>query len=238
MTSDHGFSTHTLDENPKATIKDFAAEHGLEEGDIIVTGQTIYLSDTAKSLLVPLVEHLQQTDWVGPIFTAALKPGSIQGQVAGTLSLDVVRGGHPDRAPDIIVSPAWTNDKTGPFMGTVLTGGVAGHGSLSPWDVHNTLIARGPDFEGRTLIGTPSHNTDLAPTVCHLLGVDVPATMAGRILFEGLRASDPNPPEAVTHATLRTTRSFDNGMNFAMEVSQSYYRGRTYLNYGRANHPN
>ncbi len=234
VTSDHGFSTHTLEEDPRQVLHDFVATHHLAPEDIIVTGATIYLREAAKPLLGELVETLQRTPWVGPLFTKAKSPQSIEGVVPGTLSLGVIHADHPERAPDIVFSPKWTDDKTGPFSGTVATSGVAGHGSASPWDIHNALIARGPAFEQGILIGTPTHNTDLAPTVCHLLGLAVPPTQVGRVLFEGLREETPQLPETVTTRTLRTTRTFDDGTQYVMEVELSRYRGIEYLDQASA----
>lgn len=229
VTSDHGFSTHTLETDPRQALKEFAEKHQLAPEDIVATGRTIYLGPAAKPLLSELVAQLQRTPWMGPLFTAPRTPGSIQGIIDGTLSLDVVRQNHPERAPDIVFSPRWTDDKTGPFRGTVLTGGVAGHGSTSPWDVHNTLIARGPHFATGRLVGVPSHNTDLAPTVCHLLGIEPAPTMEGRILFEGMLEKDPNPPAAVGHQIYRTKRVLDDGAAYTMDVRLSLYRDRVYL---------
>src|SRR6185503_3644830 len=65
-------------------------------------------------------------------------------------------------------------------------GGTAGHGSSSPWDIHNTLIAAGPDLKQGVTIDAPSANVDFAPTFLKLLGLAVPATVQGRPLEEGL----------------------------------------------------
>ena len=45
------------------------------------------------------------------------------------------------------------------LRGMVSSGGVAGHGSSSPWDVHNTLIAAGPDLKEGVTIEVPSART-------------------------------------------------------------------------------
>ena len=55
------------------------------------------------------------------------------------------------------------------------TTGVAGHGSSSPYDVHNTLIAAGPDLREHAVSDVPTGNADLAPT---LLTADGPARPA------------------------------------------------------------
>jgi arylsulfatase A-like enzyme len=71
---------------------------------------------------------------------------------------------------------------------------VAGHGSASPFDVHNTLMAAGPDLKRTSQIGTPTANVDLAPTFLTMLGLAVPASMEGRVLNEAFA----NGPDAKT----------------------------------------
>src|SRR5205085_327342 len=60
----------------------------------------------------------------------------------------------------------------------------AGHGSASPFDVHNTLMAAGPDLKRASTATTPTANVDLAPTILTSLGVAVPASMQGRVISE------------------------------------------------------
>src|SRR5438094_6349089 len=40
------------------------------------------------------------------------------------------------------------------------------HATLSPFDMHNTLIAAGPDFKHAEVDDLPSGNVDLAPRSC------------------------------------------------------------------------
>ena len=230
ITSDHGFSTHTLEGDPRDVIRDFEKTHSLPENSIIATGSCIYVKEAAKDKIPALVAQLQSTPWVGPLFTRSKSPGSTEGWVEGTLSLDMVRENHPERAPDIVLSPTWTDDlgATG-FAGTVANVEVAGHGSASPWDVHNTLIALGPDFAARRLCGIPSHAVDLAPTICHLLGIEPANTMEGRVLFEGLNEADPNPPAETSTRTVHTATTLESGVKYQMEVTLSEYRGITYF---------
>jgi arylsulfatase A-like enzyme len=66
------------------------------------------------------------------------------------------------------------------------------HASLSPFDMHNTLIARGPDFRRGVADTLPSGNTDIAPTVLWLLGYhDEASRMDGRVLGEALSIEAP-----------------------------------------------
>lgn len=60
------------------------------------------------------------------------------------------------------------------------------HGSFSPVDVHNTLIAYGPSFKKHFTDQYPTGNVDLAPTIAHILGLDLGDT-DGRVLFEALK---------------------------------------------------
>ena len=58
------------------------------------------------------------------------------------------------------------------------------HASLSRYDMHNTLIAAGPDFRVGWRDELPSGNVDLAPTIAHLLGLPEVPKMDGRVLKE------------------------------------------------------
>ena len=70
------------------------------------------------------------------------------------------------------------------LRGTVAAGGTAGHGSSSPWDIHNTLIAAGPDLGRGLTIDAPSGNVDFMPTFLTLVGVAIPPGVQGRPLDE------------------------------------------------------
>jgi hypothetical protein len=72
------------------------------------------------------------------------------------------------------------------------------HGSFSPIDVHNTLIAYGPSFKSGAVVTTPTGNVDVAPTVAHVLGQSMPAA-DGRVLIEALlRSGDAATPTVTT----------------------------------------
>ena len=110
--------------------------------------------------------------------------------------------------------------------GTTTQGGVAGHGTTSPYDIHNTLIAAGPDVRRGARGVAPTSNADLAPTLLTLVGVPVPASMTGRAITE-LRTSGPAPAAlAVTRQTVTVT-SADG--RYALDASVSTVDGRRYL---------
>mgnify|MGYP003693627891 CR=1 FL=1 len=76
--------------------------------------------------------------------------------------------------------------------------GVAGHGTSSPYDIHNTLIAAGRTFASARASEVPTSNVDLAPTLLRLLGLPVPQTMTGRVIEEGLKSGSLPSSIAVT----------------------------------------
>jgi len=78
--------------------------------------------------------------------------------------------------------------------------GTGAHASLSRFDLRGTLIASGPSFKKGYVSEIPSGNVDVAPTVLALLGVAQPKAMDGRVLGEGLAASESAPlkPERET----------------------------------------
>ena len=203
VTSDHGFSTHTGAVALDTILKPFAG--ALPDGSprIVANGGAIYVRDGDQATLSAIVAGLQRTAGVGAIFTRANARQLLEGAVPGTLSFDVVRWDH-DRSAQILFSPDWTDGENAHGLrGMVSSGGVAGHGSASPWDVHNTLIAAGPDLKQGTTIDAPSANVDFAPTFLTLLRLPVPATMQGRPLAEALRGRPDASAVTFTH-TVRT----------------------------------
>jgi predicted AlkP superfamily pyrophosphatase or phosphodiesterase len=207
VTSDHGFSTHTGGIALDPILKPFAGS--LPDGSprIVANGGAIYVRDDDRATVSAIVAALQRTSGVGAIFTRANARQLLDGGVPGTLSFDVVRWDH-DRSAQILFSPDWTDGENAHGLrGMVSSGGVAGHGSASPWDVHNTLIAAGPDLKQGVTIEAPSANVDFAPTFLTLLGLPVPATMQGRPLDEALRGRrDVGASDVVTFThTVRTS---------------------------------
>jgi hypothetical protein len=162
--------------------------------------------DGDRATVSAIVAALQRTPGVGAIFTRANARQLLDGGVPGTLSFDVVRWDH-DRSAQILFSPDWTDgENVHGLRGTVSSGGVAGHGSASPWDVHNTLIAAGPDLKQGVTIDVPSANVDFAPTFLTLLRLPVREAMHGRPLAEALRGrADAGASAVVTFThTVRT----------------------------------
>jgi arylsulfatase A-like enzyme len=149
-----------------------------------------YVLDHSAASVRALVLALQERREFGPIFVR-----STYGMIAGTLPLSVIhaegeRGSPP--TPDLIVSFAWDDAAVSAGSAAVPGSEYASaqryrgmHGSFSPRDVHNTLIACGPHFKTNFSDSLPTGNVDLAPTLAALLGLSFEAP-EGRVLGEAL----------------------------------------------------
>jgi predicted AlkP superfamily pyrophosphatase or phosphodiesterase len=198
VTSDHGFATYVGAPDVRALLKPFAGT--LADGSPrIAFGETaIYVRDGNRQVVGQIVRALQSTPGIGAIFTRASTTGSFDGSVEGTISFDAIRWSHA-RSGDILYSPEWTDRKNEHgFAGTSASNGVAGHGSSSPFEIHNTLIAAGPDIRSGATVTVPSANVDFAPTFLHMLGIAIPSSMQGRPLVEALRVNGNAPAARVT----------------------------------------
>jgi arylsulfatase A-like enzyme len=227
VTSDHGFSTHTGELNLAAIVAPFARTvDGVK--DIVIAEGAIYVRGSEPARVAAIVKALQARPEVGAIFTRAEKPGSLHGVVSGTLSFEAARWNHA-RAADILVSANWTHNKNDAgYAGTTTQKGVAGHGTSSPYDVHNTLIAIGPDFRERAVSTAATGNVDIAPTLLQLTGLPVPRSMAGRVITEGLRSGSV-VDTARAWRTTETVKSADGG--YELTFHYTVVADRRYFDY-------
>ena len=216
VVSDHGFSTieRSIDFPGILRAAGFDAVAAFEQapkpGQIMVAGNggtiLFYIIEHDRAVAARLVEWLQHSDFAGVIFARE--------KFEGAFPLESIHANTPD-APDVMVALRW-NPKLNRFgiPGQIVTDATRGpgkgsHATLSKFDVHNTLIAAGPDFRRGLMSDLPSGNIDLAPTVLRILGVKAPHKFDGRILSEAM-TGDPAPPRSVTE-TLEATRKFPSG---------------------------
>ncbi|MEE2792718.1 MAG: alkaline phosphatase family protein [Acidobacteriota bacterium] len=228
ITSDHGFSEHTGSVDIESILLPFAGV--LEDGSptVVAGGGAIYVRSDEETTVPAIVRSLQAADGVGAVFTKAAAPGASEGTVAGTLSFDLIQWNH-DRSAQVLYSSDWT-DRVGEygFAGTTAQDGTAGHGSSSPYDIHNTLVAVGPDLRETAEIGVPSGNVDFAPTILHLLGLEIPASMTGRVMYEALRGGPAVADVAVETRELRVDNA-DGSYRLGAVISE--VSGHRYLDY-------
>ena len=227
-TSDHGFSTHSGGVALEAVLAPFSGT--LEDGTprIVAGSGGIYVRDGDQETVAAIVSALQSSSNVGAIFTWGAAQGRVDGWVPGTLSYELARWDHP-RASEILFSGNWTaaENEYG-YRGTSAQRGVAGHGSSSPFDIHNTLIAAGPLLKSGVTIDVPSGNVDFAPTFLSALGLDVPVSMQGRVMSEAF-ADGPDPEAVAVESARHTVESEDR--SYQLTAFTSIVDGRRYLDY-------
>lgn len=148
----------------------------------------LYVPSHDQDLIERVVRFLQSRVEFGAVFV-----GSQYGALPGTLPLDLIRV-ESARSPDIIVSYDYDDQAyVQGYPGTEyesMFNNRGMHGSFSPIDVHNTLIAAGPDFVAGFVDPLPSANIDVAPTVARILGLELPGA-DGRPLAEALGRGRP-----------------------------------------------
>ena len=192
VTSDHGGSTITRRARPARDLSALLA-HGAaaENGGSVF----VYSSDPA------VVDVIRRLDYVGPVFT---RDGRDQ-----TFPLSLVGLDGP-RAPDVVFSFAWSDQTVDGLAGTTVgtpSKLVVDHGSISPFDLRNTLVACGPEFRAGWRDPAPVGNIDICPTLMQLLRLDNGTQVDGRVLSEALRdgtAAD----EAPSWASKQEARAF------------------------------
>ena len=235
VTSDHGFSTHTGALRLASIVAPFAKPLPDGSPDLVVAEGAIHFRAGADAARVAaIVAMLQRRREVGAIFTRSKPGGGAEGVVSGTLSFDVARWNHP-RSGEILVSANWTDEKNEwGYPGKTTDGGRAGHGTSSPYDIHNTLIAAGPDFREHVVSDVPTGNVDLAPTLLRLLGLKIPASMTGRVIAEALRDG---PPIASINVERTTETVKTPSGSYALTAHLSRAAGKTYLDFTDVRRP-
>lgn len=209
VVSDHAFSTiaasvdvaAVLNRNGFHAARTFPAK-GPQTGDVIVVGNGgsvfIYVTGRDQALVEKIAHCLQAQPFSGVLFARQA--------VEGAFTLDAVKLDSPT-APDIVLSLKWTRDKSpngtpgmiysdydeyGPGQGM--------HASLSPFDLHNTCVAAGPDFRQGFRDELPTGNIDIAPTVLAILGVEAEKKLSGRMLSEAMnQPGGPTPTVEPRH---------------------------------------
>jgi hypothetical protein len=100
-----------------------------------------------------------------------------------------------------VFSFAWSADVVNGIVGTA-TGTeskmVMDHGSISPYDLHNTLVMQGTGFRAGWRSPVPVGNIDICPTLVRVLGLPDGSSMDGRVVSEALSGWTGPAPEWTT----------------------------------------
>jgi len=237
--SDHGHSTvHQV-----IDIEGLLIQKGIKRDksstDILVADNggcaSVYVTDHGVRTIASVVEAVVAESWCGPVFvrdTAVSIPGAIP---HSRIMYD-----HP-RAPDVLVSFAWTDESN--IYGVSGSAGSSGdvgvglgdHGSLSPNEVHNVLLAAGPTFQRGFKSHMASGNVDIFPTVLHILGLTPAGPVDGRVLTEAL-AGGGGPGRLAVSTRLHQASTRIAGGEYRQEVQVTQVDGTMYVDHGRAEH--
>ncbi len=239
VVSDHGFSTiaraNDVQKYLKATGLKAVADLDLEIGQSVQPGEILLVGNGGSVLFYvighdhaitrKLIEALQQSDFAGVIFS---KDGGSGTFAFSQALIDSSKG------PDVVMAFRWTQEKN-EFGATGLINSdwnrkarKGTHASLSPSDVHNTLVAAGPDFRRGEIDDLPTGNVDIAPTVLRLLKIKPAQPMDGRVLEEALIGGE--APKAASE-TLQASQEMAKG-KWAQWLRRSRVGDTIYLDEG------
>ena len=198
VVSDHGFSTigHAI------FLPDILNAHGFhaaeefksapQSNDIVVVNNggsiCLYVIGHDADTTQRLAAFLQTQPFAGVLFS--------QQNFPGTFPLSEAHINTP-QPPDLVLALKWSADPSPTGLPGLIYSEIAkpspdkpakigNHASLSPYDMHNTLIAAGPDIRPHFTDDLPSGNIDVAPTVLSILHVTPASPMDGRVLSEAL----------------------------------------------------
>jgi arylsulfatase A-like enzyme len=238
VVSDHGFSTirRSIDVVALLNKAGFHAAKEFSEkpnpGDILVCGNggtvLFYVRDHDRAVTQRLVDWLQHGDFAGVIFT--------RDKLDGTFPVNAVRI-DTSNAADIVVSFDWSGQK-GRFgvQGMIdadwnRKAGEGTHATLSPFDIHNTFIAAGPDFQVGFEDKRPTANVDIAREILQILDLSIHQELDGRGLIEARRNLSEKSSTEVRSQILEASRDFGDG-RWKQTFHVSHYLTAEYLDEG------
>jgi arylsulfatase A-like enzyme len=216
----HPKSGAVLGKDPAAPEVVIAAQGGSD---------LIYLpGPNARALAPRIVEALTKQDYTGAIFV-----DDAYGAIPGALPLSAVGLAGDARTPRPAIVVSFKSFSTScadaelcgaEVADSNLSQGEGIHGSFGRQDTHNFMAAAGPDFRAGFVDPAPVSNADLAPTLAHILGLQLDASgHTGRVAAEALAGGQAPAPEA--HFT-ETSRPAANG--FVTVLQGQAYDGRRY----------
>ena len=223
LVSDHGYSRiNDVIDIQKELHSDFPgylfAENG---GSFLVYTKRDQIFDPI------LINEIISKPWAGPIIA-----GNNEISFNGIHNYDLfAKSGK--RNPDLFVSMNWEKldnlkNIKGQVYSTSLKKGLGNHGSISPQEIHNSLVIGGKRIKVDQKTCLPSSNVDILPTVLTLLGIDIPKHLEGRVLLECLENNLNNNEFDKLNIPL-TTRLHDG--EYIQNIHLSIYQNCKYLDF-------
>jgi predicted AlkP superfamily pyrophosphatase or phosphodiesterase len=234
--SDHGFTTNTAGVDVTGELVAAGLKAASDSTDVVLasSGQAVglHVDGHDQKRIESIARFVQSREWGGVGFSAGRAPGDSRGVVDGTFSLELIQVANPERAPDLVFTFPWTSEP-GPFGvrgqdRACVSGGAklyaSDHGSMSPWNVRNALLAWGASFKKRTIVRAPAGNVDVTPTILALLGSTERDGLDGRVLTEAL-AGGPDEEQLAVETRVLTVEA--RAYRAALQVST--VEGRRYV---------
>jgi len=233
--SDHGHLTASqrIDVNAEAAKAGLVIGDHFEDG-ADYAGYTSYsgslkVRDGDPQHMAAMVDWLSEQPWCGMIFTP--DGDGIAGQIPGTFDHALALIDHP-RAPEIFYIMQNDDAVYGDgIVGSCFYNGVypaegGTHGGLHPKELQIVMAAQGTMFKDGTVSAHPAGIIDIAPTILHLLELQQPDSMDGRVLVEALVDPVAEPPNAENFV-----RSVERG-GVVQHLKYSCVGSTTYLDAG------
>lgn len=225
LISDHGHSTV----DAQGTLKEHV-EHACRQlqldSKFIVADTFIYKhpeQELDQDEVAELAAWLQRQKWCDLLFTGH----PYFSDLPGVLPIETIMGPvNHSRVPLLAVSPKWsgeTNEYGIPGMMKTLTSSVSlktQHGSLSPYDLHAFCLGYGPSFAEGYISDVPCGLVDIAPTVCHIVG------LSGQSGFDGRNLLEDHEPE-VERTVVSDHANTGNGIRISKVNGTMYIQGTT-----------
>jgi predicted AlkP superfamily pyrophosphatase or phosphodiesterase len=236
VTSDHGFTTNAAGVDVGRALVEAGLKAAADSADVILasSGQAValHVEDHDGERVARLARFIQAQEWGGVVFTAGRAPGDPLGAAAGTFSLELIHAVNRGRSADLLFTFPWSSRPNafgvvGSDLANVSGGAspyASDHGSMSPWNVRNTLLAWGADFKRGATVPAPAGTVDVAPTILALLGIAERDGLDGRVLTEAF-ADGAGPGHVAFETRVHTATA--GGYRAAIQVSQ--VDGRRYV---------
>jgi hypothetical protein len=199
-----------------------AAASGLDA--VVANAGGLWLREPTPEAIGEIAAWLQCQEWCGPLFT--------RDGLAGTLRHAQIGLEH-NRAPDIALAlqyghgeNEWGREGISRHASRYPPG-CGCHGGLSIHEMHNFIAMGGGVFGAGREIGTPAGNVDILPTILHLLGLEHPQRIDGRILHEALAGWDGDEGPTVEERVVRST----NRSGAVTKLSVSHVGDTSYINF-------
>ena len=199
LLSDHGFNTISEQIDVAAALVSAGLKEALDSDDVIRASNSLYVAERVQDCLGDIIHFLQEQPWIGAVFVR----DDLLEVCRGVMAQSAVYGFHR-RSAEIMFAYRWRpQDNDYGLPGCAISDALlaATHGSTSPYDISNCLVAWGERVKTGVVSSVPCGIVDVAPTVLALLGIGPPATMEGRVLTE-IFEDGPSPDSfSVSHET-------------------------------------